>query len=82
MYDLFQAREYEVSGQKKTAFHTVGRAFESKNKDGFDCIFNVLPMPAADGTARVMGRTSKPRDGTDHTPQSVDAALQGDNVPF
>lgn len=75
----------------KTYWQAVGSAFPSKNGEGFQLIFDALPLPDADG--RVMVLMSPPREdnrdsGMSSRAQASDRAQRpahddlGDEVPF
>lgn len=57
----------------KTYWQPVGSAFPSKNGDGWQLIFDALPLPDADG--RVMVLMSPPReDGQSSQARTADRA--------
>lgn len=67
----------------KTYWQPVGSAFPSKNGDGWQLIFDALPLPDADG--RVMVLMSPPREDNAPRQQSRDARrddLDQDAIPF
>lgn len=67
----------------KTFWVSVGSAFPSKNGEGYQLIFDALPLPDADG--RVMVLMSPPREDNQprqqQRPRSNNDDL-GDEVPF
>ncbi len=48
-YDVLYPRRYSVSGQEKTHWMNVGKAFDARN-GGIDVVLYVIPPPVADGT--------------------------------
>lgn len=84
------AKYWEVSSPRpgkdgKTHWTRVGTMFESKNGDGFNMVFDALPLPDKEGRVAVIVRPPRPRDGAT---QSQDVAVVGlgaqlnDEVPW
>lgn len=59
IYDILITDEYQSQGQKKTAYHKVGSAFDAKSGSGFDCV--ILPGVALSGRFIVRPRQAKPQ---------------------
>jgi len=70
----------------KTFWINVGSAFPTKNGDGFQLVFDALPLPDADG--RVMVLMSPPREERQQSQQSGYGAGGrgnadlGEDIPF
>lgn len=67
----------------KTYWVSVGSAFPTKNGDGFQLVFDALPLPDAEG--RVMVLMSPPREDSAPRQQSRDTRrddLDQDAIPF
>lgn len=62
------AKYWEVSSPRpgkdgKTYWCRIGTMFESKNGDGFNMVFDALPLPDKEGRVAVIVRPPRPRDG-------------------
>ena len=55
----------------------IGAAFPSKSGDGFNVIFDALPLPDKEGRVSVSLFPSNPRDGQRDTPRSDGAGAGG-----
>lgn len=67
----------------KTHWVRVGTMFESKNGDGFNLVFDVLPLPDKEGGVRLIARPPRPKEGQQQVQQGNRLSDQlDDNVPF
>jgi hypothetical protein len=69
----------------KTIFKNLGSAFEARNGEGYDLIFDCLPMPGPDGCRVLMRPPLAPRD--DAAPRVSEARKPAsdaldDEIPF
>lgn len=59
VYDILITEEYQSQGQKKTAYHKVGHAFDAKSGAGFNG--EILPGIALSGRFIIRPRQAKPQ---------------------
>ena len=78
VYDLLISEEYMSNGQKKTAFHKVGAAFDAKNGSGFNC----ETLPGVSLTGRFMVRPRKERAAAAPAPAEAADARMMEPVEF
>lgn len=45
----------------KTHWHRVGTMFEAKNGEGFNIVFDALPLPDKEGRVSVIARLPRPK---------------------
>ena len=87
------ANYWEISSPRpgkdgKTFWCRIGTMFESKNGDGFNIVFDALPLPDKEGRVALIARPPRPKD--DAPRQSQSYGQQGnrlsdqldDAVPF
>jgi hypothetical protein len=94
-YDLLSPRSN--NRDDRTYFHKVGAMFENANGDGFNIVFDSLPLPDKDGQVRLIAKLPLERDGeregqrTRQEParnerpvktQTLQEAVKGDEIPF
>lgn len=60
-YDLLSPRSN--NRDDRTYFHKVGAMFENANGDGFNIVFDSLPLPDKDGQVRLIAKPPLERDG-------------------
>ncbi len=85
MIDRYDAVTSRKDRNGKTRYTKIGSAFPAKDgKDGFNILLDALPMPNADGQARISLFVPKPKEdqassGSTGRPRSDD---MNDDVPF
>ena len=58
-YDLLMVREDE---NKKSWWTKIGAGFENRNGDGYQLLFDALPIPGKDGLVKVVMKRATERE--------------------
>lgn len=66
----------------KTHWHRVGTMFESKNGDGFNIVFDALPLPDKEGRVSLIARPPRPKEGQQQGNRLGGTEDLNDSVPF
>lgn len=61
-YDAVATRKYTQNGEEKTAFTTIGVAFQFRDKEGYSLKLHAIPAPV-DGEYTILLFPPKERDG-------------------
>lgn len=67
-YDAVAVREYEVNGEKRSAFTNIGVAFALKERDGYSLKLHCLPAPV-EGEYKILLFPPKPKEDRDQPPR-------------
>jgi hypothetical protein len=82
MTDRYDAVTSRKDRNGKTRYTKIGSAFPAKDgKDGFNILLDALPMPNADGQARISLFVPKPKEGQAPAAQNRNDDMN-DDVPF
>lgn len=88
-YDAVAVREYEVNGEKRSAFTNIGVAFALKERDGYSLKLHCLPAPV-EGEYKILLFPPKPKEDQQERRNDFDrddARTHGgrdlsDDIPF
>lgn len=82
-YDIIATREYEQNGEKKTAYTRIGTAFPLRDKDGFNLIFDALPVAGKALLLPPKPKEDAPRASSHTPPRSAGTQADiDDEIPF